>query len=84
MGRLNSCALKCGVVQWINQNCALGKNWRALRHVGELTFLRIGLNVFIAERLTFVVLLSLIVHKVVVAVIGSRSLIALRRFIKLS
>lgn len=80
MGRFDPCALESGAVQRVYQHCAFCENWRALRLVSKLAFLRIGLDVLIAERLVCALLLSSIVHEIVIAVIRSRSLIALRRF----
>ena len=83
MGGLDPCTLEGRVVQRVDNGCAFCEDWRALRFISKLVLLGIGLDVFIIERLSCVVVLSLIVGEIVVAIGRRRSLIPLRRFIKL-
>ena len=83
MGGLDPCTLEGRVVQRVDNGCAFCEDWRALRLISKLVLLGIGLDIFIIERLSCVVGLSLIVREIVVAIGRRRSLIPLRRFIKL-
>lgn len=84
MGRLDPCAFKSGVIQRVYKSCAFCEVGLAVKLIRKLIFLRIGLDMLVIEWLCCAVVLSLIVHgKVVISIDGRRSLMLLRRYIRL-